>query len=215
MSRREFGSAAFALIGVITPTRWTSPLGQRRREQRFEFKGTVKSVDRPNRSATIKSARQLSEAFMTDSNTHANPMKPPAAASTPVAHFYRVVWRWRFYAGLFVVPFLVMLSVTGIIYLFKPQLDRLMYRNLMYVSPQSQAAASEQLAAVRRVFPHARTRASFVTNFAGIFSAQFIRRHGQPGFHPRFGQREECAGWIHGDAAARCGRRLHPLRADR
>lgn len=53
ISRREFGSAAFALIGLITPTRWTSPVGQRR-EQRFEFKGTVKSVDRPNRSATIK-----------------------------------------------------------------------------------------------------------------------------------------------------------------
>ncbi len=94
---------------------------------------------------------------MSDSNTNANPMEQPAAASTSLAHFYRVVWRWHFYAGLFVVPFMVMLSLTGIIYLFKPQLDRLMYRNLMYVSPQSQAAAaSEQLTAVRRVFPHAR-----------------------------------------------------------
>lgn len=72
----------------------------------------------------------------------------------PAAHFYRAVWRWHFYAGLFVVPFMVMLSVTGIIYLFKPQLDRLMYHDLMYVSPQAKPLeASEQLASVRRVFP--------------------------------------------------------------
>lgn len=79
------------------------------------------------------------------------------AKKTPFAHFYRVVWRWHFYAGLFVVPFMVLLSVTGIIYLFKPQLDRLMYRNLMYVAPQSKPVEpSEQIASVRRVFPESR-----------------------------------------------------------
>jgi hypothetical protein len=61
---------------------------------------------------------------------------------TPAGHFYRVVWRWHFYAGLFVVPFMVMLAVTGIIYLFKPQLDRLMYHDLMVVAPQTFAGAN-------------------------------------------------------------------------
>ena len=37
---------------------------------------------------------------------------------------YRSVWRWHFYAGLFVIPFVLLLSVTGAIYLFKPQIDR-------------------------------------------------------------------------------------------
>lgn len=37
---------------------------------------------------------------------------------------YRTIWRWHFYAGLFVIPFILMLSVTGAAYLFKPQLDR-------------------------------------------------------------------------------------------
>ena len=37
---------------------------------------------------------------------------------------YRTVWRWHFYAGLFVVPFILLLSLTGAIYLFKPQIDR-------------------------------------------------------------------------------------------
>lgn len=37
---------------------------------------------------------------------------------------YRRIWRWHFYAGLFVLPFILILSVTGAIYLFKPQIDR-------------------------------------------------------------------------------------------
>ncbi len=33
------------------------------------------------------------------------------------------VWRWHFFAGLMVIPFAVILAVTGAIYLFKPQFD--------------------------------------------------------------------------------------------
>jgi uncharacterized iron-regulated membrane protein len=36
---------------------------------------------------------------------------------------YRAVWRWHFYAGLFCIPFLIVLSITGAIYLFKPQVE--------------------------------------------------------------------------------------------
>lgn len=36
---------------------------------------------------------------------------------------YRTIWRWHFYAGLFVIPFILLLSVTGSIYLFKPDID--------------------------------------------------------------------------------------------
>ena len=37
---------------------------------------------------------------------------------------YRTIWRWHFYAGAFVVPMVLVLALTGSIYLFKPQLDR-------------------------------------------------------------------------------------------
>jgi len=37
---------------------------------------------------------------------------------------YRAVWRWHFYASLFCMPLVIVLSVTGAIYLFKPQIDR-------------------------------------------------------------------------------------------
>lgn len=36
---------------------------------------------------------------------------------------YRALWRWHFYAGLFCVPFVIILAITGSIYLFKPQVE--------------------------------------------------------------------------------------------
>ncbi len=37
---------------------------------------------------------------------------------------YSTVWRWHFYAGLFCMPFILWLASTGLIYLFKPQIDQ-------------------------------------------------------------------------------------------
>jgi uncharacterized iron-regulated membrane protein len=50
-------------------------------------------------------------------------MKAPAASPTDGAAFYRTVWRWHFYAGLFCIPFIVWLACTGSIYLFRPQIE--------------------------------------------------------------------------------------------
>ena len=48
-------------------------------------------------------------------------------ASTPLSQeswlSYRTVWRWHFYAGVFCIPFVIWLAITGSIYLFKPQID--------------------------------------------------------------------------------------------
>lgn len=72
----------------------------------------------------------------------------------PHSHFYRVIWRWHFYAGLLVIPIMVMLSITGIIYLFKPQLDALMYPQ--YVTPAGTLLSFEQqLDAVAAAYPAA------------------------------------------------------------
>ncbi len=79
------------------------------------------------------------------------------AKITPVNHFYRVIWRWHFYAGLLIVPFMLILALTGLIYLFKPQLDSVMYRNLMYVSPSGAALAyTQQLDVIRDAYPAAK-----------------------------------------------------------
>jgi len=42
---------------------------------------------------------------------------------TPLWPDYRTVWRWHFFAGLFCLPFIILLCLTGSIYLFKPQID--------------------------------------------------------------------------------------------
>lgn len=52
--------------------------------------------------------------------------------------FYALAWRWHFYAGLFVAPFMILLALTGIVYLFKPQLDALLYPQLLRVEAGAQ-----------------------------------------------------------------------------
>lgn len=63
----------------------------------------------------------------------------------PVPSFYNLAWRWHFYAGLFVAPFMILLSLTGIIYLFKPQLDNLMYSDLLSVAPAHHTLSADEL----------------------------------------------------------------------
>lgn len=36
---------------------------------------------------------------------------------------YRTVWRWHFYAGLFCIPFVIVLSISGTVYLFKEEIE--------------------------------------------------------------------------------------------
>ncbi|MEM6433791.1 MAG: PepSY domain-containing protein [Cyanobacteria bacterium P01_D01_bin.115] len=77
-------------------------------------------------------------------------------AATPSNRFYRTIWRWHFYAGLFVIPFMLVLGTTGVIYLFKPQLDTLMYRDLLFVQPTPTALSySQQVKAAQSAYPAA------------------------------------------------------------
>ena len=74
--------------------------------------------------------------------------------SQPTPSFYNLAWRWHFYAGLFVAPFMILLALTGIIYLFKPQLDALMYDHLLNVTPAHHSlSADEQLNRVKAAYP--------------------------------------------------------------
>jgi len=92
--------------------------------------------------------------------------------STP--SFYNLAWRWHFYAGLFVIPFLIMLSLTGIIYLFKPQLDQLMYADLLQVEASGQSlTADEMLGRVQAVYPQGSV-SQYLPPVDAEHSAQFV-----------------------------------------
>ncbi|WP_224825557.1 PepSY domain-containing protein [Cognatishimia sp. MH4019] len=84
----------------------------------------------------------------------------PAAArsSTTGGAFYRLIWKWHFLASLYVLPFLAMLSLTGGIYLYKPQIEAWLYADRMSVTVQdarmsyeAQVAAVEDAAGVTRL----------------------------------------------------------------
>lgn len=68
---------------------------------------------------------------------------------------YRTVWRWHFYAGLFVVPFILLLSLTGAIYLFKPQIDRWEERDWRGLSSAHAVSADAQVRAALAAVPGA------------------------------------------------------------
>ncbi|MDM8348142.1 PepSY domain-containing protein [Pseudomonas sp. sp1636] len=88
--------------------------------------------------------------------------------------FYNLAWRWHFYAGLFVIPFLILLSLTGIIYLFKPQLDQLMYADLLQVPVAEQRlSADQQWAVIQQAYPQA-TLQQYLPPVAEGRSAQFV-----------------------------------------
>jgi uncharacterized iron-regulated membrane protein len=71
---------------------------------------------------------------------------------------YRTIWRWHFYAGLFVLPFILILSVTGSIYLFKPQIDHWQESEWRGLPTQNGVGAERQLAVVMAANPGAHFR---------------------------------------------------------
>ncbi|WP_018130609.1 PepSY-associated TM helix domain-containing protein [Effusibacillus pohliae] len=77
-----------------------------------------------------------------------------AARSKPL---YAAIWRWHFYAGIVFAPFLILLAVTGGIYLFKPQFESWMYKDYYYVqeTDPSKLSPSAQIEVVKKAYPDA------------------------------------------------------------
>ena len=85
-----------------------------------------------------------------------SPKAPPTKATGDL--LYQMVWKWHFLASLYVLPFLVMLSVTGGIYLYKPQIEAWLYADALRVTPsgemqayEAQVAAVEEAVGIRRL----------------------------------------------------------------
>lgn len=65
--------------------------------------------------------------------------------STPAT--YRSVWRWHFYAGLIVAPFMLILSVTGAIYLFNDEINDALHAEKRIVPPHETTLPLSRLVA--------------------------------------------------------------------
>jgi uncharacterized iron-regulated membrane protein len=81
---------------------------------------------------------------------------------------FQAVWRWHFYAGLFCIPFILWLAVTGSIYLFKPQIEAALDR------PYAHLAAPGA-----RVAPYAEIKAALAASPGSVLHAYQLPR--QPG----------------------------------
>ncbi len=67
---------------------------------------------------------------------------------------YRAVWRWHFYAGLFCIPFVVVLAISGATYLFKQEIESWIDRPYDRLAVEGRPAkASEQIAATLAAIP--------------------------------------------------------------
>jgi uncharacterized iron-regulated membrane protein len=75
-------------------------------------------------------------------------------AGTRADRLYRAVWRWHFYAGLVVAPFLLILAVTGAIYLFSTEINDALYPEQRFVDQTSPPIPVGRLVeAAQRHFP--------------------------------------------------------------
>lgn len=96
---------------------------------------------------------------MTDLITPAHPPAADPPRRRPErtgSGWFRAVWRWHFFASFVVVPVLLLLAVTGLIYLFRFQLEPLLHPDLMKVDPPANAVAqpyAQQLAVVNTAYP--------------------------------------------------------------
>jgi uncharacterized iron-regulated membrane protein len=78
------------------------------------------------------------------------------SVTAPGTRWYNAVWRWHFYAALLCVPFVLWLSITGTLYLWKPQIEALIerpYEQLPVRYPR--ATAEAQVAAALKAVPGA------------------------------------------------------------
>ena len=66
---------------------------------------------------------------------------------------YRAIWRWHFYAGLFCIPFIIVLASSGSIYLFKPQIESWIDRpfDSLAIKDHPSTAADQILAALAAI----------------------------------------------------------------
>ncbi|ASW01318.1 PepSY-associated TM helix domain-containing protein [Paraburkholderia aromaticivorans] len=91
---------------------------------------------------------------------------------------YRTLWRWHFYAGLFVMPFLLVLAITGTLYCFQPQIEPLLYPQRLIVAPQAvpRLPAEALLAHARSAMPPNATAVTAVVANDPRRSAEFVFR---------------------------------------
>jgi len=51
-------------------------------------------------------------------------------------NIYNLIWKWHFIGGLISLPIVVLLSITGIIYLFKDNYENKRLTEMTHITPK-------------------------------------------------------------------------------
>ena len=94
---------------------------------------------------------------------------------------YRSVWQLHFYAGLFVAPFLLLLAITGSLYLFDREFENWWDRDFAKVQIEGKPMSlAMQESAVKAIDPASEVK-RVVLPFAKDDTCQMaFARHGRP-----------------------------------
>lgn len=78
----------------------------------------------------------------------------PKPIAAPSGSLYRMIWRWHFYAGILVSPTLLVVTITGALYIFRSEIEDLAHAELRFVAPAGErAGAQAQVDAAVEAFP--------------------------------------------------------------
>src|SRR6185369_16582548 len=81
---------------------------------------------------------------------------PARPSSLPA--LYRAVWRWHFYAGLAVVPFLLVFALTGLIMLYGNSIETFLGKKYPVAAGGERLSITAQAEAAQAAIPGGTTR---------------------------------------------------------
>lgn len=97
----------------------------------------------------------------------------------PGTRWYNAVWRWHFYAGLFCIPFVIWLALTGSIYLWRPQIQAWLDRPYDSLPTSGPVASPDaQVAAAVNAVPGSRLHQYILPQSSRQAVRVLVTRHG-------------------------------------
>lgn len=93
---------------------------------------------------------------------HENDAARPSRPTKPSGGLFRAFWRWHFYASFLVIPVLLVLATTGLIYLLRFQIEPILHADVMKVDVPVNAerlSYDEQAASLLEEYPDGRIAA--------------------------------------------------------
>ena len=62
--------------------------------------------------------------------------------------FYQLIIRWHFFCGLLFIPLIIVISISGCIYLFEDEYEEFMYEDMLFITPQEKTLPASALVSI-------------------------------------------------------------------